>query len=302
MACFILKIKNQNKSLKESFDKNKLHSTIQQILQKYQKNFKPNITKILDDIEIGLPKQINFKDFVDYVCETIYYESIKNYQYEILAGNFFIHCLHKRAKLTYENWLKLFLKKKEIREHPRFIFLLRKYHKQYDKIINFDNDYGFDLMAIRTLSNGYLLRGNDGNIIETPNQCFMRYLIFLHEGNIEKIKDNYNYLSKKYYTPSTPSLFNAGLLHCQLSSCFLLDMVDDSIEGIYKTLEKCAKISKNAGGIGLAIHKIRGAGSKIKSTGRAASGILPMMKMFEDTAKFVNQGGKRQGSFAMFVF
>jgi ribonucleoside-diphosphate reductase alpha chain len=170
----------------------------------------------------------------------------------------------------------------------------------YQSMIDYSRDNMFDYFGFKTLEKGYLLR-RDGHITERPQHMWMRVAIQLHRDDFKHVKDTYDALSQGYFIHATPTLFNSGTLHPQLSSCFLLTMNDDSIKGIYKTLGDCAQISKWAGGIGLSVHNIRARGSRIKGTNGESTGIVPMLKVFNDTAKYVNQGGKRNGSFAIYL-
>ena len=170
-----------------------------------------------------------------------------------------------------------------------------------ESMIVYSRDFVFEYFGFKTLENGYLLRRRDGRIWESPQHMWMRVAIQLHGTNVEKVKETYDALSMGYFIHATPTLFNAGTRHAQLSSCFLVEMESDSIRGIYDTLGDCAQISKWAGGVGLSIHDIRARGSDIKGTNGKSTGIVPMLKVFNDTAKYVNQGGKRNGSFAIYL-
>ena len=158
----------------------------------------------------------------------------------------------------------------------------------------------FDYFGFKTLERGYLLKV-DGVTVERPQHMWMRVAIQLHSDNFVKVKETYDALSQGYFIHATPTLFNSGTRTPQLSSCFLVQMESDSIQGIYKTLGDCAQISKWAGGIGLSVHNIRARGSKIHGTNGESTGLVPMLKVFNDTAKYVNQGGKRNGSFAIYL-
>ena len=172
--------------------------------------------------------------------------------------------------------------------------------REYEGFLDFSRDFMFDYFGFKTLERGYLLR-IDGKVAERPQHMWMRVAVQLHGTDLAKIKETYDALSLGYFIHATPTLFNAGTNHPQLSSCFLLTMDSDSIQGIYKTLGDCAQISKWAGGIGLAVHNIRARGSRINGTNGESTGIVPMLKVFNDTAKYVNQGGKRNGSFAIYL-
>ncbi len=167
--------------------------------------------------------------------------------------------------------------------------------------IIYDRDYDFDYFGFRTLERSYLLR-MDGKVVERPQQMLMRAAVGIHGNDIQAAIETYNLMSEKWFIHATPTLFNAGTPKPQLSSCFLLSVTEDSISGIFETLSRCAKISQSAGGIGLSIHNIRAKGSYIKGTGGASNGIIPMLKVYNDTARYVDQGGgKRKGAFAIYL-
>jgi ribonucleoside-diphosphate reductase alpha chain len=170
-----------------------------------------------------------------------------------------------------------------------------------DSAIIYDRDFGYDYFGFKTLERSYLLKVH-GEIVERPQHMLMRVAIGIHKEDIESAIETYNLMSERWATHATPTLFNAGTPKPQMSSCFLLTAKDDSIDGIYDTLKQCAKISQSAGGIGLAIHNIRATGSYIKGTNGQSNGIIPMLKVFNDTARYVDQGGgKRKGSFAIYL-
>jgi ribonucleotide reductase alpha subunit len=172
---------------------------------------------------------------------------------------------------------------------------------KFEDMIDYSRDFIFDYFGFKTLEKGYLLRRRDGRIWERPQHMWMRVAIQLHGDDYDRVKETYDALSQGYFIQATPTLFNSGTNHPQLSSCFLVQMADDSIQGIYKTLGDCAQISKWAGGIGLSVHNVRARGSKIHGTNGDSTGIVPMLKVFNDTAKYVNQGGRRNGSFAIYL-
>jgi len=173
-----------------------------------------------------------------------------------------------------------------------------------DNYIKHDRDYDFDYFGFKTLEKSYLLKDTSGKIVERPQHMWMRVAvaIWMSTGNLERIFETYDLLSLKFMTHATPTLFNAGTPRPQLSSCYLLSMSDDSITGIYKTLGDCAAISKYAGGIGLHLHNIRARGSLIRGTNGQSNGLVPMLRVFNNTARYVDQGGgRRNGSFAMYL-
>ncbi|MHB8209416.1 ribonucleoside-diphosphate reductase subunit alpha [Mucilaginibacter sp.] len=170
-----------------------------------------------------------------------------------------------------------------------------------DSTIIYDRDFGFDYFGFKTLEKSYLLKV-EGKIVERPQHLFMRVSVGIHKEDIESAIKTYHLMSERWFTHATPTLFNAGTPKPQMSSCFLLTMKDDSIEGIYDTLKQTAKISQSAGGIGLSIHNVRATGSYISGTNGTSNGIIPMLKVFNDTARYVDQGGgKRKGAFAIYL-
>lgn len=166
--------------------------------------------------------------------------------------------------------------------------------------IDYNNDYDYDYFGFKTLEKSYLLKLNE-RVAERPQHMLMRVALGIHGSDFESVKKTYELMRDKYFTHATPTLFNSGTPSPQMSSCFLLDMNDDSITGIYKTLADCAKISQYAGGIGLATHKIRATGSYIAGTNGTSSGIVPMLRVYNNTARYVDQAGRRKGSFAMYI-
>ena len=179
--------------------------------------------------------------------------------------------------------------------------VIMKNKDRLDAAIVNKRDWDYDFFGYKTLEKSYLLKV-DGKITERPQQMIMRVAVGIHKSDIDLAINTYNMISQKWFTHATPTLFNSGTPRPQMSSCFLLDMQDDSIDGIYKTLHQTALISKSAGGIGLAAHKIRAQGTYIKGTNGISNGLLPMLKVFNETARYVDQGGgKRKGSFAIYL-
>lgn len=191
----------------------------------------------------------------------------------------------KKAPLLADDVYKVIMENKEV----------------LDSTIIYNRDFGYDYFGFKTLERSYLLKLN-GEIAERPQHMLMRVSIGIHLNDLDAAIETYELMSKKYFTHATPTLFNAGTPKPQMSSCFLLTMKDDSIEGIYDTLKQTAKISQSAGGIGLSIHNIRATGSYIAGTNGTSNGIVPMLQVFNDTARYVDQGGgKRKGSFAIYM-
>lgn len=179
--------------------------------------------------------------------------------------------------------------------------IVQKHKVKLDSAIIFDRDFDFDYFGFKTLERSYLMRMH-GRVVERPQHLFMRVAVGIHGENIESAIETYNLMSERWFIHATPTLFNAGTPKPQLSSCFLLSMTGDSIGGIFETLQRCALISQSAGGIGLSIHNVRATGSYIKGTGGTSNGIIPMLRVFNDTARYVDQGGgKRKGAFAVYL-
>ena len=177
---------------------------------------------------------------------------------------------------------------------------VQEYAAELDDMIVLDRDYLIDYFGFKTLERSYLFSINK-KVVERPQYMWMRVALGIHGGDICAAKETYDLMSLKYFTHATPTLFNAGTCHPQLSSCYLLAMEDDSLDGIYNTLHDCASISKWAGGIGLHIHNVRATGTHIRGTNGSSTGIVPMLKVFNDTARYIDQGSKRKGSFAIYL-
>jgi ribonucleoside-diphosphate reductase alpha subunit len=186
--------------------------------------------------------------------------------------------------------------------NDEIIAIVNEKGDEIDSHINHDRDYLFDYFGFKTLEKSYLLRDSNRKVIERPQHLWMRTALALWSQDLKRAFETYDYMSQKYFTHATPTLFNAGTQRQQMSSCFLLSMNDDSVKGIYKTLGDCAAISKYAGGIGLHLHNVRARGSIIKGTNGVSNGIVPMLRVFNNTARYIDQGGgKRNGSFAMYL-
>ncbi|HRG68873.1 MAG TPA: ribonucleoside-diphosphate reductase subunit alpha [Saprospiraceae bacterium] len=228
--------------------------------------------------------------------------------YAILAARIAVSNLHKNTNKSFSetmellyNYIDPMTNQKAGLISDETIQVIRKYADKLDSAIIYDRDYSFDYFGFKTLERSYLLKANK-KVVERPQHLLMRAAIGIHGSEIETAIETYNLMSEKWFVHATPTLFNAGTPKPQLSSCFLLSMVDDSISGIFETLSRCAKISQSAGGIGLSIHNIRAKGSYIKGTGGSSNGIIPMLRVFNDTARYVDQGGgKRKGAFAIYI-
>lgn len=184
---------------------------------------------------------------------------------------------------------------------PDVCEIIEENAERLDSEIVYDRDFDYDYFGFKTLERSYLLRVN-GRVVERPQHMLMRVAVGIHKRDIDAAVETYHLLSQRWFTHASPTLFNAGTPRPQLSSCFLICMKGDSIEGIYDTLKECACISKSAGGIGLSMHNIRATGSYIRGTNGSSNGIVPMLRVFNDTARYVDQGGgKRKGAFAIYL-
>lgn len=184
--------------------------------------------------------------------------------------------------------------------HENIMKICEDYKETLDAIIDYQRDFLFDYFGFKTLERAYLMKINNV-IVERPQHMWLRVSLCIHGINMEKVKETYDYMSQKYFIHATPTLFNAGTPRPQLSSCYLIAMEDDSIDGIFNTVKECAQISKWSGGIGLHIHNIRSSGSQIRGTNGVSNGLIPMLGVFNKTARYVDQGGKRNGSFAIYL-
>ena len=253
--------------------------------------------KVCNQLTDGMPTS-KLDEFAAETCAMMQARYHPNYG--TLASRIVIDNHHKTTPATLMECVeKLYHGKTQVIS-DEYHDLVCKNADKYQEMICYDCDYMFDYFGFKTLERGYLLRV-DGVTVERPQHMWMRVAIQLHEDKFLKVKETYDALSRGYFIHATPTLFNSGTRTPQLSSCFLVQMADDSIQGIYKTLGDCAQISKWAGGIGLSVHNIRARGSKIHGTNGESTGLVPMLKVFNDTAKYVNQGGKRNGSFAIYL-
>ena len=231
---------------------------------------------------------------------------IDNKEYGELASRIIISNHHKNTSPSFSETMCSLYYNKDIngKDSPlvseEFWNVVSSNKEKLNSVINYDKDYLFDYFGFKTLEKSYLMKVNN-KVIERPQHMIMRICIGIHFEDLKSVIESYNLISNKYFTHATPTLYNAGTPRPQLSSCFLLAMKDDSIDGIYSTLKDCALISKWAGGIGLHIHNIRVKGSRIRGTNGEGTGIVPMLQVFNRTAKYVNQGGRRNGSFAIYL-
>jgi ribonucleoside-diphosphate reductase alpha chain len=228
--------------------------------------------------------------------------------FALLASRIAISNLHKNTKKSFTetmrdlyNYIDPKTDKKASLIADDVMEVIEAHSDLLDSTIIYDRDFGYDFFGFKTLEKSYLLKIN-GKVVERPQHMLMRVAVGIHKQDIDSAIETYNLMSERWFTHATPTLFNAGTPKPQLSSCFLLQMQGDSIDGIYNTLKQTAQISQSAGGIGLSIHNIRATGSYIRGTNGTSNGIVPMLRVFNDTARYVDQGGgKRKGSFAIYL-
>ncbi len=256
----------------------------------------------------GLYDGVSTQDLDNLAAEIAATMTVSHPDYAKLAARIAISNLHKTTSKSFSNTMKrlyTYVDPKTGENAPLIsketYGIIKQNAATLDSTIIYDRDFSYDYFGYKTLERSYLMK-IDGKIVERPQHMLMRVAVGIHGEDMEKVIETYNLLSEKWFTHATPTLFNAGTPKPQLSSCFLLTMKDDSIDGIYDTLKQCAKISQSAGGIGLSIHHVRAKGSYIKGTGGVSNGIVPMLRNFDMTARYVDQGGgKRKGSFAIYM-
>ena len=270
--------------------------------------------KYVEPIEVakkvisGLYDGVTTQELDNLAAETAASLTTQHPDYAKLAARIAVSNLHKTSSKSFSNTMKRLYTYVDPKtgETASLISkevygIIKKNAALLDSSIIYDRDFNYDYFGFKTLERSYLMR-LDGKVVERPQHMLMRVAVGIHMTDIDAAINTYNLMSEKWFTHATPTLFNAGTPKPQLSSCFLLTMKEDSIEGIYDTLKQCAKISQSAGGIGLSIHQIRAKGSYIKGTNGTSNGIVPMLRNFDMTARYVDQGGgKRKGSFAIYL-
>jgi ribonucleotide reductase alpha subunit len=261
------------------------------------------VMKIIDQLYNG----IETSKIDELTCEQCASMTTVSSDYGILASQIAVSNHEKNTENTLEKVVELLWNFHDIHGNHSPIISERYYKtviqnsEKIEEKLKYERDYLFDYFGFKTLERAYLLRVNKV-IVERPQHMWMRVALAIHPNNMELAFETYDMMSQKYFTHATPTLFNAGTPRQQLSSCYLIGMEDDSIDGIYNTLKDCANISKWAGGIGLHIHNVRASGSHIRGTNGTSNGIVPMLRVFNNTARYVDQGGgKRNGSFAIYI-
>ncbi|MGN6177620.1 MAG: ribonucleoside-diphosphate reductase subunit alpha [Mucilaginibacter sp.] len=256
----------------------------------------------------GLYDGVTTSELDNLAAETAASLTTKHPDYALLASRIAVSNLHKNTTKSFSETMRKLYEYTDEKTGKNASLLaddvwevIKNNAEVLDSTIIYDRDFGFDYFGFKTLEKSYLLK-IDGKIAERPQHLFMRVSVGIHKEDIESAIKTYNLMSERWFTHATPTLFNAGTPKPQMSSCFLLAMKDDSIDGIYDTLKQTAKISQSAGGIGLSIHNVRATGSYISGTNGTSNGIIPMLRVFNDTARYVDQGGgKRKGAFAVYL-
>ncbi|MBP8085956.1 MAG: ribonucleoside-diphosphate reductase subunit alpha [Saprospiraceae bacterium] len=297
-------IKRTGKREEVSFDK--ITARVKKLVYGLSDHVNP--IKISMKVIEGLYDGVTTSNLDNLAAETSATMAAIHPDYALLASRIAISNLHKNTNKSFSetmdalyNYVDPITKQQAGLISDMTMDIIRRNADQLDSAIIYDRDFTFDYFGFKTLERSYLLRMN-GQVVERPQHMLMRASVGIHGEDIASAIETYHLMSEKWFIHATPTLFNAGTPKPQLSSCFLLSMVGDSIDGIFETLSRCAKISQSAGGIGLSIHNVRATGSYIKGTGGTSNGIIPMLKVFNDTARYVDQGGgKRKGAFAVYL-
>jgi ribonucleoside-diphosphate reductase alpha chain len=245
----------------------------------------------------GIYDGVTTTDLDDLAAEVAAAKTIDHPDYALLASRIAVSNLHKDTKKTFSevmgdlhNYIDPKTGENAALLSEEVYSIIMENKDLFDSNIIYDRDFRYDYFGFKTLTRSYLMKLN-GKIAERPQQMLMRVSIGIHKNDVESALKTYNLMSEGWFTHATPTLFNSGTPKPQMSSCFLLTTKEDSINGIYDTLKSCAQISQSAGGIGLSIHDIRATGSYIKGTNGQSNGIVPMLRVFNDTARYVDQGG-----------
>ena len=255
-------------------------------------------TRIYDGV-----KTCELDELAAYLCSSM---SIDNPDYSILASRIIVSNHHKNTSPSFSETIQILYNNKDIHGNDSSLVsddlyeVVSKNKEKLNNYIDYQRDYLFDYFGFKTLERAYLIKINK-KIIERPQHLWMRVAIGIHGNDIKEVLETYDLMSKKYFTHATPTLFNSGTKRPQLSSCFLCSINDDSVSGIYESLKEMALISKYAGGIGIHIHQIRSKGSHIRGTNGISNGIIPMLRVFNNTARYIDQAGKRLGSIAVYL-
>jgi len=256
----------------------------------------------------GLYDNVTTVELDELAAETAATMATIHPDYAILASRIAISNLHKETKDAFSETIEELYNYVNPKTNEgaglisdEVVQVVRKYAHVLNQAVDYSRDYEYDYFGFKTLERSYLLR-LDGKVTERPQQMIMRVSVGIHGSDIDSAIKTYHLMSERWFTHATPTLFNSGTPKPQMSSCFLLEVQDDSVDGIYDTLKQCAKISQSAGGIGVSVHNVRATGSYIRGTNGYSNGIVPMLKVFNDTARYIDQGGnKRKGAFAVYL-
>jgi len=299
---FVIKRNGKKESIK--FDK------ITARIEKLSYSLSPfvNVIDVAKKVIEGIYDGVSTTELDNLAAETAASLTTKHPDYALLASRIAVSNLHKNTVKSFSETMRTLYNYTDKHTGKRLpmiaddiMQIIEDNAEVLDSSIIYDRDFGFDYFGFKTLEKSYLLKVN-GKIAERPQHMYMRVSIGIHKEDIESAIKTYNLMSERWFTHATPTLFNAGTPKAQMSSCFLLTMKDDSIDGIYDTLKQTAKISQSAGGIGLAVHNVRATGSYIGGTNGTSNGLVPMLRVFNDTARYVDQGGgKRKGAFAIYL-
>ena len=267
-----------------------------------------NVIDVAKKVIEGIYDGVTTSELDNLAAETAASLTTKHPDYALLASRIAVSNLHKNTVKSFSETMRMLYNYIDTATGRRMPLIaddvmevIEANAELLDSAIIYDRDFGFDYFGFKTLEKSYLLKVN-GKIVERPQHLYMRVALGIHKADIDSVINTYNLMSERWFTHATPTLFNAATPKPQMSSCFLLAMKDDSIDGIYDTLKQTAKISQSAGGIGLSIHNVRATGSYIGGTNGTSNGLIPMLRVFNDTARYVDQGGgKRKGAFAIYL-
>lgn len=265
-------------------------------------NYTALAMKVIDQLYDGIPTT-KIDELTAEQCATM---ATQHPDYGTLAAYIIVSNHHKTTPPTFYEAMRRLYEFRDVRDQPsplisdEFWAVVCDHRDELEDMIDMSRDFLIDYFGFKTLERSYLMRTN-GTTVERPQYMWLRVSVGIHGLRMHKVRSTYDLMSQKYFTHATPTLFNAGTPRPQLSSCYLIAMESDSIEGIFNTLKECANISKHAGGIGVHVHNIRAAGSHIRGTNGVSNGIVPMLRVFNNTARYIDQGGKRNGTIAVYL-
>ena len=265
-------------------------------------NYTSLAMKVIDQLYDGIPTT-KIDELTAEQCATM---ATQHPDYGTLAAYIIVSNHHKTTPPTFHEAMRQLHEFTDVRDQPsplisdEFWATVCNKRDELEAMIDMSRDFLIDYFGFKTLERSYLMRTN-GKTVERPQYMWLRVSVGIHGSNLEKVRATYELMSHKYFTHATPTLFNAGTLKPQLSSCYLIAMESDSIDGIFNTLKECANISKHAGGIGVHVHNIRAGGSHIRGTNGTSNGLVPMLRVFNNTARYIDQGGKRNGTIAVYL-